>query len=245
MDRSFLHPPSDLPRAFTFHISDSALVPGAAFPWPWLVVRRAGSPRGNMCSLLRGAGAGAGIVTGWRGGRNKRELRRSTKGAPQPAVPKASPARSEPDRGGRARGRGRPVPAGGSGAGAAARPPPGEPAGAARGVGAGRRLRMAQTPRSQGRAARLPLGCLALPPARRFPGTPRPAGCALPGWGGPGAGVALERPGLRAEIPRGPHVPVPLPALSSSAPPGIVLGGAQCGHGIKEFTSGACIRADT
>lgn len=132
-------------------------------------------------------------------------MRRSTKGSPQPAVAKASPAPTEPDGGERARGRGGPVRAGGSGAGA--RPPLGAglgecPPGPARrerpglcerGGGFARH----ELPvRRQGRAARLPLGCLALPPPRRFPGTPRPAGCV------PGAGMAPERPGLRAKTCR-------------------------------------------
>lgn len=115
---------------------------------------------------------------------------------------------------------------GGSGAGAAARPPlgaglgRGSPAGAARAprraVGAGRRLRMALTPRSQGRAA----------PRVSRP----PAGC------GAGAGAAQARPELGAETARGP------PALSPRQPPAPPPPGKYAG--TKEFTSGSCVRAE-
>lgn len=77
---------------------------------------------------------------------------------------------------------------------------------------------MAQTPRSQGRAAPLPLGCLALPPPRRFPGTPLSAGWAPRGWGGLGAA------GVSSQNLPGSGCPCTPPALSCSSPPENVLG---------------------
>lgn len=229
MDRFFLHPLSDLPRAFTFHISDSALVPGAAFPWPWLVVRRAGSPRGNMCSLLRGAGAGTGTVTGCREGRNKVGIEALHK-----AFPAASRSQSLagshrarrrgkgagprwPRAGRRERGRS----SASSRCGARRVPSRAGLAGAARAlrraVRAGRRLRTAQTPRSQAGTCGPAAPRVSRPAASQaLPRHAAPRRVRARGWGGPGAAGASGRnlPGLPA--------PVPPPALSSSTPPGNV-----------------------
>lgn len=207
MYRFFLHPLSDPPHACQFRSFDPALVLGAFFPWPWLIVRRARSRRGNMCSLLGG---------GWRGKRNKGCRGCPIKGAPQ----RASSAAGEETLAGyhraqrRGKGAGPRSPRAGCGARTAARPfgaelgecspraGPGEPGGgrwpartAEAGCARGRRVSHGRSSTFTGTrpgspSGVLPRACCRLPFSEAFRRYAAPRREATPAWDVPGAAGA-------------------------------------------------------